>query len=171
MHSLRSLSPTDFEAYDRVLRRVARRLCACHQFAEEIGQEVWLEAFRHPPPHLDNLSGWLHVAAVRTAARLRRREDSRRHRERVRARAEGCVPAEGQLDVESWRARILCAIAALQPQYREVVLLHFEPGLSGAQIAERLGRRQNTVRSQLRRGLAQLRRSVLLQSAHLESMG
>jgi RNA polymerase sigma factor (sigma-70 family) len=156
-HPLHSLSSTDLEAYDRVLRNTARRLTNCDQFADEIAQEVWLEAFRRPPRHLENLGGWFRVAAWRTASRLRRGDARRRRRELITARHEHVPSFTEQFEVEVLLTRVRRAIGELDDSCREVTRLHLEEGLPGIRIAEKLSRSENTVRGQLRRGLAKLR--------------
>jgi RNA polymerase sigma factor (sigma-70 family) len=160
MHPLRTLTSADLEAYDRVLRNAARRLSDCGHFAEEVTQEVWLEALRHPPRHLENLGAWLRVAASRAAARLWRREANGRHREFETARSDGTPSFEEHIEQEVLRSRVRRALGGLRAPYDEVVELHVERGLSGTDIGLLLGRSENTVRSQLRRGLLLLRKEL-----------
>jgi RNA polymerase sigma-70 factor (ECF subfamily) len=160
MHPFRSLSQPDLEVYDRILRKTARRLSGCDHFADEITQEVWLEAYRHPPRHLDSLGGWLRVAATRAASRLRKRDANRRYRERATAQAERTPSFEEEVQLRALRARIRRATDHLGEPYREVVRLHFEENLSSLEIAAQLQRSENTVRSQLRRGMQKLRHEL-----------
>ena len=157
MSQLHDLSQSELRNHDKLLRSAARRITGCEHFAEEITQEVWLEAFREPPKHTRNLQAWLRIVALRAAFRLRKRDANRRDRERTTARPETTRSPENERNLQALSRRIHIAIGSLDEPYRKVVRLRFEDGLSGTDIASVLGRSENTVRSQLRRGLQKLR--------------
>ncbi len=55
------------------------------------------------------------------------------------------------------RAALIEALAALTPEHRAVIALHYLEGLTDRQIAEQVGLRIGTVKSRLHYGIAELR--------------
>lgn len=139
------------------LRRIAKELLPNENERDDLVQDVWLAALEHPPRERGRLSAWLRVVTNHAARRLWRKSRSREARERIVARSEAQPSVLDALEREAAKAELLNWIDSLQPPYREVVKLHFFEGASPCEIAERLSRPGATVRSQLKRGLEQLR--------------
>jgi RNA polymerase sigma-70 factor (ECF subfamily) len=146
-------------ASPRVVRMV-RRMCTCEADVEDVLQDVYL-------------------AAVRTSSRFDRTRCFQawvsgiaRHRLLDRRRSSGrCVPFEVEpIDMavgphaelegaELWQV-LLRAVRKLPPIYRSVIELHYVEGLPLRDVAPRLGRGPNTVRTQVQRALRLLREAL-----------
>jgi len=150
-------SVDDVAAHGRFVRDLARRLLAEDSHgAEDLAQEVWSTALQRPPPHRKSLKGWLRtVALALNANRLRRRALQREEGLDGHARTEP-FSAE-QLDLATQRRAVARAVHDLHEPYRSVILLRFWEGLPPRAVARRLGRPIETVNTQTKRALAQLR--------------
>ena len=152
-----SLSQEFVRSETHRLRRIAKELLPSDGDRDDLVQDVWLEALEHPPRSKGRLSAWLRVVTNHAAHRFWRRSRSRTDRERLAAKSEAEPSVLDALEREAARAELRKWIEDLRPPYREVLLLHFFEGASPSEIAGRLQRQPATVRSQLRRGLEQLR--------------
>jgi RNA polymerase sigma factor (sigma-70 family) len=153
-------SVDDITAHGRFVRDLARRLLAEDSHAaEDLAQDVWSTALQRPPPHRNSLKGWLRaVALALNANRLRRRALQREEGLDGHARTEP-FSAE-QLDLATQRRAVARAVNDLHEPYRSVVLLRFWEGLPPRDVARRLGRPVETINTQTKRALAQLRQAL-----------
>ena len=139
------------------LRALARRLCADASRADDVSQEALLAAWRKPPRADASLKEWL-VGVVANLARRERRGEGRRHgREREAARREKVPSTLELLERMSVEERLLQAVRSLREPYRTTVLLRYFEGLAPRAIARRTSTPEGTVKTRLKRGLAQLR--------------
>ncbi len=149
-----------FDATAPELARVARYLAGTGG-AEDLLQTTYLAAIETAEqwdprmPLLPWLLGILVHRARDEGRRRRRRVDPRRWTDALRP-WQGREPAS---DAAHRERAAVCreAVAALPVHYRQVIVLHFEHGLSCREIADTLDRPAGTVRTQLVRGLDQLR--------------
>jgi RNA polymerase sigma-70 factor (ECF subfamily) len=142
----------------RVFVLIARILGA--QEAEELTQDVFLRAFRAIGKFRGDaqLSTWMYRLAVNAALS---------HASRAGARAKRSVsddelaalpaPSTGEVDPRL-RLQLSEAMARLPPGYRAVLVLHDIEGLQHDEIAEILGCRIGTSKSQLHKARAHMRR-------------
>jgi RNA polymerase sigma-70 factor (ECF subfamily) len=116
----------------------------------DLVQDVFLTALERLPSLRQPAAfgSWL-AAIARNHARMERR----RRAPHVALPEE--LPAPPTLGPDG--AAAFAALTALPETYREPLLLRLVEGLSGAEIAERLGLTHGTVRVYLHRGLAMLR--------------
>ncbi|MHC4953464.1 MAG: sigma-70 family RNA polymerase sigma factor [Planctomycetota bacterium] len=146
--------------HESFLRRVARRLVRDASRADDVVQETWLAVLRSNKAPSEVHTGWL-AGIVRNLARRKIREESRRlRREKRAARPDAIEVPVSAGDSEFLRRRLAQQILALPERYREPLLLRYYEGLEPAAIAARLGLPPSTVRTQLQRGLAQVRRGL-----------
>ena len=89
------------------LRPLARRLLKDDDAAEDVLQDTWLVALRHPPARLDSLGGWLRTV-TRSLALKRLRGESRRARREERSACSEAEEVTAQSAVE--RARIFRSV-------------------------------------------------------------
>jgi RNA polymerase sigma-70 factor (ECF subfamily) len=145
-------------AHEEFVRRLARRLCAADAHgAEDLAQDVWLAALERSPRGEGGWAAWLAtVARNLLASRLRRRSSAPDPRDTGRDAAEDHSELE-RAEVAEARNAVAQAVQRLRDPYRAVVLLRFYDGLELQAIARRCDRPLETVRTQLRRALAQLR--------------
>jgi RNA polymerase sigma factor (sigma-70 family) len=138
------------------VRRLARALINDVAAADDIAQDAWVLAIRHPPTDARPLRPWLR-RVVLNVARMRYRTARRRDaREAATERGDVPTPADLVERVQLQRA-VADEVLALTEPFRSTVLLHFVEGLSSAQIARRLGVPDGTVRRRLKVAVDQLR--------------
>jgi RNA polymerase sigma-70 factor (ECF subfamily) len=152
-------------AFHRLYERYRRRVFALiarivgSQDAEELTQDVFLRAFRGLARFRGDaqLSTWMYRLAVNAALS---------HATRAQARARRNVSDEALLQLPApteqgadprLRARLEAALGELPPGYRAVLVLHDVEGLQHDEIAEILGCRVGTSKSQLHKARARMR--------------
>jgi len=149
--------------YERYRRRVfaliARIVGA--QEAEELTQEVFLRAFRAIPKFRGDarLSTWMYRLAVNAALTHASRSMGRQRRAAPEEELARLPAAEGPEDSSDprLRARLQRALDDLPAGYRAVLVLHDVEGLQHEEIAEILGCRVGTSKSQLHKARARMR--------------
>jgi RNA polymerase sigma factor (sigma-70 family) len=138
--------------------------------ADDVAQETLHQALRRPPADDRNPRGWLARVARRVAARMRRGHNRRTTREQVVARAAAAAsepPADEALIRASLQRSVVDAVIRLAEPYRSAILLHYLDEMSTSAVAKQLGVPVETVRTRLKRSLAQLR-EVLAREVEVE---
>lgn len=137
------------------VRALARRLAFDDAEGDDVAQEALVIALHSAEPK--RLGAWL-AGVVRNLAWKSRRSAARRTRHETAGRTPpaSASPAELAARAEAFRD-VAVAVAALEPAYRDVVLLQFFDGLPTRDIATRLGLPVETVRTRRKRALALLR--------------
>ncbi|MCC6408490.1 MAG: sigma-70 family RNA polymerase sigma factor [Planctomycetes bacterium] len=142
------------------VRALARTLVADSAQAEDVAQEAWLAALRHPPRDASNPRGWL-ATVVRNAARKLARERVRRAAREADVARDDALPSAAELVEQTNLQRELAGLVVeLDEPYRSTLLLRFFQGLEAAEIAARSGVPVATVRTRVQRGLASLREKL-----------
>lgn len=159
----RPADAAELEAFGTALQREAPVLLAAARAitlddaeAEDLVQATFELALRHRTSLREPgaLRGWLLMIQAREALRL-----VRRLRRSVRfgpAVSEIAVPAASSAESIAVRD----ALRSLSPRVRATVVLHHMAGLPVAEVAAALGVSPNTVKSQLKVGLARLREAL-----------
>jgi RNA polymerase sigma-70 factor, ECF subfamily len=161
LHDRRGEFETIYREHHRRVYAIALRFARDPEGAEEIVQDAFVRAWRSLPSFNGNsrLSTWLHSVAVNAAL----------DRVRKRSRREAMVATEPDLDRYAGEvARAMPgadldlerAVASLPDGAREVVILHYMEGYPCADIAERLGVVEGTVKSQLHRARRLLKEAL-----------
>jgi RNA polymerase sigma-70 factor (ECF subfamily) len=158
----RAAMHTFYERYRRRVFALIARICGA-QDAEELSQEVFLRAFRGLEKFRGDaqLSTWMYRLAVNAALS---------HATRTQARARRSVSDEVLEDVAApaaessgdprLRERLVRAMEELPPGYRAVLVLHDVEGLQHEEIAQILGCRVGTSKSQLHKARAKMREAL-----------
>jgi len=138
-------------------RALAGRLVADAARADDVVQSALASAAKSLPRDATNLRGWV-GEVVRNAARGIGREELRRsQRERTAAKPEAVEGAD-ELVARAEMSRDLAQhVLALEPIYRDVVLLRWYEGLAPRDIAKKLGIPVATVNTRLARAHGELR--------------
>lgn len=152
-------------AETRWIRGLARSLVADPHAADDLAQDACVVALDRPPQCAGNVRAWLGVVMrnlllqqSRAAARRRRRESEA---DCGRERAFAASAATDELvDRANAQRRVVDAVLALAPPYRDTVLLRYFEDIPPRAIAQRLGVPVATVHSRLQRAHAQLRRTL-----------
>src|SRR5688572_26474702 len=142
------------------LLRIALHLCGRTADAEDVVQQTFLAAIERASSW-DSARGlfpWL-VGILTNQARLLRRAGARTPDPALLPQREVEGPRELAERAELDQA-ITRAVEALGEIYRPVLHLHLYHGLNAKEIAAALGRPAGSVRTQLVRGLTQLRRAL-----------
>jgi RNA polymerase sigma-70 factor, ECF subfamily len=141
-----------------LLGYVSRLTAGDRQRAEDIVQETFLRAWRHPEAlaaERGSLRPWLFTVARNLAVDAHR---ARRARPReVSDEALAVVPASDELDraLEAWQ--VADAVATLSPEHRSVLVETYYRGRSVAESAAVLGIPPGTVKSRTYYALRALR--------------
>lgn len=140
------------------LRRTAYLMCGDWDRAADLVQEAFIRLYV-AWPRIDHGPG-LAAYARRTVAHIaidqgRKRSSSEVVRERV-APTEAADDTAGVAD----RLVVLAALGELPPRQRACLVLRFYEDLGVAEVAQILGCRQGTVKSQTSRALETLRRTL-----------
>jgi len=153
----RSAMRAVYERYHRRVFGLTLRIAGAQE-AEELTQEVFLKAFRA----LDKFRGdaqlgtWLYRMAVNAALSHvgRSKEKRRAPEEALEQMAAPDRPVDGDPRL---RDKLERALAELPAGYRAVIVLHDVEGLQHDEIAEILGCRVGTSKSQLHKARARMR--------------
>ena len=157
-----SWSSAELMSHSQWVRSLALRLVRDAAQADDLVQETFLAALQRRPQGDRSLRPWLGQVLRHQAALWRRGEAHRRERERERERpcAEGLPSSDELLERAELHGAIVQALTRLREPYRSVVLLRFYEGYEPSEIARRQGIPAATVRSQLKRGLEELRKEL-----------
>lgn len=142
------------------VQRLARGLAG--QDGDDLAQDTWVQALAADPTDLRRERGWLATVAANLWRNHRRGAVRRQQREAVAGAAVvAAAPSVAAiLEREELRRRVVAAVVELPERLRRVVLLRFFEGLDSARIGQQLALPASTVREQLQRALAQLRRRL-----------
>jgi RNA polymerase sigma-70 factor (ECF subfamily) len=157
-------SPEALLAHADFVRGLAHSLVYDPGDADDLAQQAWLAALERPPRHTRKVQGWFATVLRRLNRHQHRRVASRTARESTVARPEGTVSAVEVVAREEMRRAVVEAVQALAEPYRGAVLLRYYEDLPPREIALRQGAPVETVKTRIKRGLAQLRER--LDAAH-----
>jgi RNA polymerase sigma factor (sigma-70 family) len=151
------LERRDHVAFEAILRRhgsmvfgVCRRVLGNQHDAEDAFQAVFLVLVRKARAIIagDQLGGWLHAVASRTALKARTARIRRLAREhRAMASSFACAPVEPS----DLRPVVDLELAALPPTYRQAIVLCDLEGKSRKEAAQQLGWPEGTLSGRLAR--------------------
>lgn len=144
-------------SHDDFMRSLAKSLVFGSEEYEDVVQDAYLAALRHPPRPGPGLRGWC-ATVIRNAVRQRRRSNLRLAAREAKAARPETVPGAAEIrEREAVRQEVVDRVLALDPLYRDVLLLrHFE-GIPPREIASRLKLPVETVKTRLKRGIERLR--------------
>jgi RNA polymerase sigma-70 factor (ECF subfamily) len=139
------------------VRRLARALVYDESRADDVEQDAWLAALRHPPRHDTGLKSWLRRLVRHRVANARRAATRRKAHESIAPpQRHDDTPDDAVAQIEELQ-RVTRAVLALDEPYRTVVALRFYEDLDAHAIAARLSVPVETVRTRLKRALVRLR--------------
>lgn len=147
---------------------LAMRILSDHQVAEEVTLDVFVQVWQRAGSYLPERGHpgtWLMAIARNRALDRRRARRSRERGEELAASAPGgcaeCAdPAPAPYEARVSSERESCvrrAIAELPEAQRTAIELAYFPGLSHAEIAERLGEPLGTIKTRIRLALRKLK--------------
>jgi len=146
--------------YERIAR-VIGRVIHDQARAEELAVEVFLKWWQNPQAHGAGAEGWLYRTAVREALDELRRESRRTRFERLLHVFRESPPTPEHLcSVADKQRNVRAALAALNPDQAEILLLRSE-GLSYQELAVALDLAPNYVGSFLSRAQDAFRKEYI----------
>jgi RNA polymerase sigma-70 factor (ECF subfamily) len=167
--SVRQAVGGDAAAFDRLvevytprLYRLVRRTAPDRAEAEAVVQEAWLRAWKARKRCAPDrpFFPWLASIAMNVARdtwRKRRPLDFADLGDAVEWIAAAETPAEARLEAAQSAERLARQVEALRPEWRVILGLRYDGGLTYSEIAEVLGIPLNTVRTHLRRARVALK--------------
>jgi RNA polymerase sigma-70 factor (ECF subfamily) len=149
--------PTILAEHHDFVRGLARSLVFDDASADDITQDVWLLALKHPSGEVRSIRAWLATIVRRVAYRAILRGNARVEREHRVAREEAIPSTDEILAREELRRDVIQAVLSLEEPYRSTVILRWFEGLSLRAIAERTHVERESVHTRLVRAHAMLR--------------
>ncbi|MFI9206446.1 RNA polymerase sigma factor [Streptomyces sp. NPDC053048] len=143
------------QEYQRVVHGLMRAGATCEE-AEDAVQDA-MQALLLAWPTCRNHAGWVRTTAWHAFCKRADRNRKRVELESRNARLTGPEPAVRMEPDE--RDRVMRVLRDLPPRQRQVLALHYDE-YSAQEIAELLGVKPSTVRSNLRHAVATIRRSL-----------
>lgn len=153
-HADPSLRPELWIEHREFVRALARRLLADEHAAEDVAQEACIAALESPPKSNEAARAWLTRVVRNLSFNVLREKERRARREKTVAREEASEP-DVDARIETQR-RVLEAVTALREPYKTTIWMRWFEGLPPREIARRLDLPVETVKSRLKRGLAEL---------------
>jgi RNA polymerase sigma factor (sigma-70 family) len=152
----------DAEAFAEIIRRhaglvygAALRILADVDRASDVAQETFLQLTKDAAGVTGSLPGWLHRVATHKAIDQRRRDASRRHREKEYVAHE--KPSHELMEWKDISPYVDVGLRELDPALRQVLILHFLEGHTTREIAAVQGTSQATISRRIGAGVEQLR--------------
>lgn len=140
------------------VQRLALRLARDPNEAQDVAQDTFLRALQGERLAPQALRPWL-AASIRGITRNQQRGARRRQeREELAARPEAAPVAKLAM-----RQEVVDAVLRLKDPFRSTVVMTYELGLTPAEIADREGIAEATVRTRLHRAHATLRETLWLE--------
>lgn len=155
-----------YDRYASLVYRLALRVLANSQEAEDLTQEIFLTLWRHGTynPTRGSLSSFLTtLTRSRAIDKLRSRSTSRKFFQRwsQTMTAETSFPSPFEAASLSQRSqKVRSALAQLPENQRQVLEMAYYEGLSQSEIAKQLNIPLGTVKTMVRQGLLKLRENL-----------
>jgi RNA polymerase sigma-70 factor (ECF subfamily) len=154
-----------YRRYGGAVWAVARRVCGDRTLAEDVTQTVFTDLWRRPhrfDPSRGALRPWLVAQAHARAVDTVRSETARRRRQDRDAQLAPASPPDVETEVHlaDQSEQVRRALAQLDAEERQAIVLSYFGGHSYRETAALLGAPEGTVKSRIRRGLLGLRRAL-----------
>src|SRR5262245_16146619 len=160
MESARPASGEELLRHQAFVRRLAHELVRDAARADDLVQDAWVQALRHPPHVAAAARGWFRTVLRNLATRGVRDDDRRGERERSAAHAE-VQPSPLEIGERIAAGQeLLRAVEALREPYRSAIFQRYFEDLSPRAIAARENVPVATVKTRLRRALELLREAL-----------
>jgi RNA polymerase sigma-70 factor (ECF subfamily) len=138
-----------------IVRRRVKDHFAAEDLVQEIFTEVWKSSGRHDPA-IASEGGFISMIARRRAIDWLRRQQRLPEMECLPEKSE--IPAEASVPgLGMDRDTLWAALQRLPDETRRLFVLHFEKGMTHAEIADLTGQPLGSVKTRLRRGLIEAR--------------
>jgi RNA polymerase sigma-70 factor (ECF subfamily) len=153
-----------FTRYRDALMRLFEQRLEEKTMASDLLQETFIKVYLHINDYSKNYTfgQWVYSIARNTLVdHLRRKSGDVLIDERFRAPLATSPSPEESVIINQTRAHFYNALEELTPEYRQVIEMRFLEEYSYEEIAEKLGRPLNTIKTQIRRARATICKMII----------
>lgn len=153
-----------FTRYRDALMRLFEQRLEEKTMASDLLQETFIKVYLHINDYSKNYTfgQWVYSIARNTLVdHLRRKSGDVLIDERFRAPLATSPSPEESVIINQTRAHFYNALEELTPEYRQVIEMRFLEEYSYEEIAEKLGRPLNTIKTQIRRARAAICKMII----------
>lgn len=153
-----------FERYREAIMRLFEQRIGDKAMASDLLQETFIKVYLHLTDYSDSYTfgQWIYTIARNTLIdHLRRRADDIALDERFCAPAASTPTPEESVIIGQTRAHFEASLDELSEEYRQIIEMRFLDEYSYEEIAEKLGRPLNTIKTQIRRAKAAVCKMIL----------
>ena len=153
-----------FARYREAIMRLFEQRIGDKATASDLLQETFIKVYLHLSNYSDSYTfgQWVYTIARNTLVDyLRRRADDVALDERFCAPAATTPTPEESVIINQTRAHFEASLDELSEEYRQIIEMRFLEEYSYEEIAERLGRPLNTIKTQIRRAKAAVCKMIL----------
>ena len=153
-----------FTRYRDALMRLFEQRLEEKTMASDLLQETFIKVYLHINDYSKNFTfgQWVYSIARNTLVdHLRRKSGDLSLDERFRVPLATTPSPEESVIINQTRAHFYNALEELTPEYRQVIEMRFLEEYSYEEIAEKLGRPLNTIKTQIRRARATICKMIL----------
>ena len=157
-----------FTRYREALMRLFEQRLGDKDSAADLLQETFIKVYLHLGDYSRSYTfgQWIYTIARNTLVdHLRRRADDVPIDERFRAPQATSPSPEESVIINQSNTHFYNAIEELSPEYRQIIEMRFLEEYSYEEIAEKLGRPINTIKTQIRRARASVCKIILEKEA------
>ena len=141
-----------------IVLRILRRSDLANEVLQETYLKIWSSAGKFDPALASPITWMVSIARNRAIDVVRKRTEASIEEEpEVMAVAAESVDPLARREMSEQLKRLLTCLGRLEPDRQRLVLLAYYSGLSRDQLALQLERPVNTIKTQLRRALADIR--------------
>jgi RNA polymerase sigma-70 factor, ECF subfamily len=141
-----------------IVLRILRRSDLANEILQETYLKIWSSADKFDPALASPITWMAPIARNRAIDAVRKRtETSMEEEPEIMAVAAESVDPLARREMNEQLKRLLTCLGRLEPDRQRLVLLAYYGGLSRDQLAARFERPVNTIKTQLRRALADIR--------------
>lgn len=153
-----------FTRYREALMRLFEQRLDDKTVASDLLQETFIKVYLHLDSYSKNFTfgQWIYTIARNTLVdHLRRRADDVPIDERFRSPQATTPTPEESVIISQSQSHFYAALDELSEEYRRIIEMRFIEEYSYEEIAERLGRPLNTIKTQIRRAKAAVCKMIL----------
>lgn len=141
-----------------IVLRILRRSDLANEVLQEAYLKIWANAGQFDPARASPITWMVAIARNRAIDVIRRRAETslEEETEAMAVAAESADPL-ARREMNEGLKRLLACLGQLEADRQRLVLLAYYSGLSREQLAQQFDRPVNTIKTQLRRALADMR--------------
>ena len=153
-----------FMRYNEAIKHLFEQRLGNNDTSDDLLQETFIKVYLHLADYSESYTfgQWIYTIARNTLVdHLRRRTNDLSIDDRFRAPQATTPSPEESVIMNQSRNHFYSAVEELSEEYRQIIEMRFLEEYSYEEIAEKLGRPLNTIKTQIRRAKAQVCRMIL----------